>query len=109
LHESCGYASKGDNSRNSYRISHTQAQGKSKSVIDRLLRERLIDEADGSYAIRRLGALLLSKRLTDFQDLERKAARVVVYTGTSKLETRLDQVGGKGYATGCRERMPEFG
>lgn len=71
-----------------------------KSVIDRLLRERLIDEADGSYAIRRLGALLLSKRLADFQDLARKAARVVVYTGTSKLETRLDQVGGKGYATG---------
>ncbi len=71
-----------------------------KSVIDRLLRERLIDEADGSYAIRRLGALLLSKRLADFQDLARKAARVVVYTGTSKLETRLDQAGGKGYATG---------
>jgi len=71
-----------------------------KSVIDRLLRERLIDEADGSYAIRRLGALLLSKRLADFQDLARKAARVVVYTGTSKLETRLDQVGSKGYATG---------
>jgi len=71
-----------------------------KSVIDRLLRERLIDESDGSYAIRRLGALLISKRIADFQDLARKAARVVVYTGTSKLETRLDQVGGKGYATG---------
>jgi predicted HTH transcriptional regulator len=71
-----------------------------KSVIDRLLQERLIDEADESYAIRRLGALLIAKRLADFPDLARKAARVVVYSGTSKLETRLDQVGGKGYAAG---------
>ncbi len=69
-------------------------------VIDRLVRERLIDERDGIYAIRRLGALLLAKRLEDFPDLARKAARVVVYTGTSKLETRLDQTGGRGYAVG---------
>lgn len=69
-------------------------------VIDRLLRERLIDEAEGTYAIRRLGAVLLAKRLGDFPDLVRKVPRVVVYTGTSKLETRLDQTGSRGYAVG---------
>lgn len=69
-------------------------------VIDRLTRERLIDAANGIFAIRRLGALLLAKRLDDFPDLARKAARVVVYSGASKLETRLDQVGAKGYAVG---------
>ena len=69
-------------------------------VIDRLLRERLIDDMNGSYAIRRIGALLLAKRLEDFPDLKRKAPRVVVYPGTSKLETRLDQPGTKGYAVG---------
>jgi predicted HTH transcriptional regulator len=69
-------------------------------VIDRLMHERLIDAQRGTYAIRRLGALLLAKRLEDFPDLARKAARVVVYPGTSKLETRLDQTGGKGYAVG---------
>lgn len=69
-------------------------------VIDRLLYERLIDEINGRYAIRRLGAMLLAKRLDDFSDLVRKAPRVVVYTGTSKLETRLDQTGMKGYAVG---------
>jgi ATP-dependent DNA helicase RecG len=69
-------------------------------VLDRLLRERVIEDAGGSYAIRRLGALLLAKRLEDFPDLQRKAPRVVVYAGTSKLETRLDQVGSKGYAVG---------
>jgi len=44
--------------------------------------------------------LLLAKHLEDFPDLQRKAPRVVVYTGTSKLETRLDQSGIKGYAVG---------
>jgi predicted HTH transcriptional regulator len=69
-------------------------------VIDRLLLERLIDAIDGRYAIRRLGALLLAKTLDDFPDLARKAPRVVVYTGISKLETRLDQTSSKGYSVG---------
>jgi ATP-dependent DNA helicase RecG len=69
-------------------------------VIDRLMRERLVDELDGAYAIRRLGALLLARRLEDFPDLARKAPRVVVYVGNNKLETRLDQTGAKGYAVG---------
>jgi ATP-dependent DNA helicase RecG len=50
-------------------------------VIDKLLREGLIDEAGQGYAIRRLGALLLAKRLEDFPDVARRAARVVVYAG----------------------------
>ena len=69
-------------------------------VLDRLLSERLIDEINGRYAIRRRGGLLLAKRLADFSDLSRKAPRVVVYTGTSKLETRLDQPRMRGYAVG---------
>lgn len=69
-------------------------------VIERLIQERLVDESSGTLAIRRIGALLLAKRLTDFPDVSRKAARVVVYTGISKLNTRLDQVGSRGYAVG---------
>ena len=69
-------------------------------VIDRLVRERLVDEQAGAYAIRRLGALLLAKRLEDFPDISRRAPRVIVYSGTSKLETKLDQIGARGYAVG---------
>ncbi|MCB1942428.1 MAG: putative DNA binding domain-containing protein, partial [Candidatus Accumulibacter sp.] len=69
-------------------------------VMDRLLKERLIDSPDGSFSIRRICALLLAKRLADFEELARKAPRVVVYMGTSKVETKLDQVGTKGYAVG---------
>ncbi len=69
-------------------------------VLDRLQQERLVDIVGSKYAIRRLGALLLAKQLQDFPDISRKAPRVVVYTGTSKLETRIDQTGTKGYAVG---------
>jgi predicted HTH transcriptional regulator len=69
-------------------------------VIDRLRQERLVDEAAGVFAIRRLGALLLARRLGDFPDIARKAPRVVVYDGKSKLKTRLDQTGSRGYAVG---------
>lgn len=72
------------------------------AILDRLVRERLVIEQSGLFDLVRLGGLLLARQLEDFPDLRRKPPRVVVYTGTSKLETRLDQVGGKGYAVGFR-------
>jgi ATP-dependent DNA helicase RecG len=65
-------------------------------VLDRLARERLIDRADGGYVIRRIGGLLLAKRLDQFPDVAQKAPRVIVYSGTSKLQTRMDQTGKTG-------------
>src|SRR3989339_365882 len=69
-------------------------------VLDRLVQERLIDKQDAGYAIRRIGAILLAKRFEDFADISRKLPRVVVYSGTSKLQTKLDQPGTKGFAVG---------
>ena len=71
-----------------------------RGVLDRLTQECLVDKQDGTFAIRRLGALLLAKKLDAFPDISRKAPRVVVYSGTSKLQTKLDQPGTKGYAVG---------
>jgi predicted HTH transcriptional regulator len=72
-------------------------------VLDRLTADKLVDDDGGSYTIRRLGALLLARRLSDFPDLSRKAARVVVYSGPSKLQTKLDHVFDRGYAVGFQE------
>lgn len=70
-------------------------------VLEKLTQERLVDAVPGGFAIRRLAALLLAKRLDQFPtEIARKAPRVVVYTGTSKLETRIDQLGVRGYAVG---------
>jgi predicted HTH transcriptional regulator len=71
-------------------------------VLDRLTTAALVDRNGESYSIRRIGALLLAKRLEDFSDVSRKAPRVVVYNDSSKLDTKLDQIGVKGYAVGFR-------
>jgi ATP-dependent DNA helicase RecG len=70
------------------------------AVLDRLAAERLIDRQGPLFTIRRIAAILLAKKLADFPDLSRKAPRVIVYSGWSKLETRLDQPGTRGYAVG---------
>ncbi len=71
--------------------------------IERLVDERLIDEIDGSFAIRRMGAVLVAKDLGAFSDVERKAPRVVVYDGVSKLKTKMDSVITRGYAVGFQD------
>lgn len=76
-------------------------------VVDKLLQDRLIERVDGTLAIKRIGALLLAKQLNDFPDVSRKAPRVVIYTGASKLETRIDQTGQLGYAVGF-QRLVRF-
>jgi predicted HTH transcriptional regulator len=70
------------------------------TVIDQLRTERLLDPSPAGFAIRRMGALLLARRLTDFPDVARKAARIVVYSTNSKVQTKLDQTWESGYAAG---------
>jgi ATP-dependent DNA helicase RecG len=71
------------------------------AAISRLLDDRIIDRVSADrYMLRRIGALLLAYKLSEFQELQRKAPRVIVYTGKSKFDTKLTQVGAFGYAVG---------
>ena len=54
----------------------------------------------GKWNITNLGAVLFAKRLADFRTLTRKAVRVVLYKGESRVETIREQEGSKGYAAG---------
>lgn len=70
-------------------------------VIERLLDMRLISRGISGWNITNMTALLLAKRLEAFSDeLARKAPRVIVYEGTSKLITRVEAQGVRGYAVG---------
>ena len=69
-------------------------------VIERLVSERLITESVAGYQISNLAAMVLAKDLKSFDRVSRKAARVVSYEGDSKLQTKSDTVGSKGYAVG---------
>ena len=68
------------------------------AILDRLNREKLVIKDDTHYSITNLGAILFAKNLNDFEWLARKAVRLVVYDGNSKLQTIRDITGIKGYA-----------
>ncbi|SJM92476.1 ATP-binding protein [Crenothrix polyspora] len=62
--------------------------------------ELIIAEEAGKWNISNLGAILFAKKLTDFRTLKRKAVRVILYKGESRVQTIREQEGTKGYATG---------
>ena len=69
-------------------------------VIDKLMAERLITGQGGRYTISNLAAVTLAKNLRDFENVARKAPRVVAYKGNNKIQTVKDIEGSKGYAVG---------
>ena len=69
-------------------------------VIEKFLSEKFILKDKTNYKITKLGALLLAKNLDDFDEISRKAVRVIVYKGKNKVETEREQIGKRGYAFG---------
>lgn len=69
-------------------------------VIEKLISEKLTEKTDVGFNILNIGAILLAKNLKNFSHIQRKATRVIVYKGESKLETLSDLTGEKGYAVG---------
>lgn len=55
---------------------------------------------NGLYCITNLGAILLAKRLSDFNRISRKAMRIVQYLGTNKLNMLKEDIGNNGYVVG---------
>jgi ATP-dependent DNA helicase RecG len=70
------------------------------SVLDRLVSERLISQEGRGYSISNLCAVLFAKRLAEFEEVARKAPRVIVYSSKGKLNTIIDRFGTRGYAAG---------
>jgi ATP-dependent DNA helicase RecG len=68
-------------------------------VLEKFAEEGLIIKSKG-YSITKLGALLFAKQLKDFEAIERKSVRVIVYKGKNKVETEREQMGVRGYAIG---------
>lgn len=71
------------------------------TVLERLAEERLIARDVGErWNILNLGAVLLARKLDQFDDLARKALRVVQYDGNIRVKSKRIQEGSKGYAAG---------
>ncbi|MEH2235290.1 ATP-binding protein [Nostoc sp.] len=71
------------------------------AVLERLQSQDLIKQTAQGWTITNLAAILLAKKLDAFSlALARKAPRVVIYEGISKLKTRDDKTDNRGYAVG---------
>jgi len=70
------------------------------SIIEKLCSEKLIAKKGSKYNITNLGGLLFAKNLKEFEGLARKAVRVIVHEGKSRIRTIKDQTGSNGYAVG---------
>lgn len=69
-------------------------------VIEKFLSEKFIKKAGSKYHITNLGAILFTKDIKQFDKLQRKAVRIIVYKGKNRVYTEREQVGTYGYAVG---------
>ena len=70
-------------------------------ILEALSADKLIQKMDGGHwQITNLGAILFARKLQSFQHLGRKAVRLILYRGNSRVETIRELEGNKGYAVG---------
>jgi len=70
-------------------------------ILAALEKDELIRADDGgTWSITNLGGILFAKQLSEFSRLRRKAIRVIEYKGVTRVETKKEQEGTKGYASG---------
>jgi len=70
------------------------------AVLEKLEAEKFIKLVSGKYHITNLGGILFAKDMDEFDQLSRKASRVIVYKGKNRILTEREQTGKKGYAVG---------
>lgn len=76
-------------------------------IVEQLIAHGLVRRAPDGFVVLRLGALVLARDLSQFPETARRAPRILVYKGDSKLETKLDRTWSSGYAVDFG-RLVEF-
>ncbi|MFT3859728.1 ATP-binding protein [Micropruina sp.] len=84
-----------------FRLHKTPLPESRSGIIETLEADRLIRHTvEDQWQITNGGALLYAKDLGDFPKLARKAPRVIHYEGKSRIRTKKEQIGQRGYAAG---------
>jgi len=71
-----------------------------KGIFNRLITDRIIEPTGSHFRITNLGGILFAKDLEQFEQLARKAIRIVIYQGNNRVKTKKEQIGKRGYAAG---------
>jgi ATP-dependent DNA helicase RecG len=85
-----------------YNLLETPYPKTREGVLEKFINEKLIrsKKKDTVFEITNLGAVLFARDLRNFESVERKAPRIIVYTGKNKLSTRSDVSLNKGFVVG---------
>lgn len=84
-----------------FRLEGRRLPDSKKGIVQALKNEEFINEFNKSnWNILNLGAILFCRDIDEFRDIKRKAVRVIVYKGNSRIDAVKEQVGKRGYATG---------
>ena len=67
------------------------------AILEKLAEEKIIIKRQSCYDITNLGGILFATNLNNFDNLSRKAVRVVFYKGASRIDAIREQVGAKGF------------
>ncbi len=96
-----------------FRMMQLPSTETSEATLERLALEKIIHKVGSSWDITCLGAILFARDLRQFPSIERKAVRVISYSGNSRLQTEWEQEYRQGYACGfealiqhVHERLP---
>ena len=78
------------------------------NILDSLRLDGLIRRSDaGGWDITNLGAILLARRLSDFQSLRHKSVRIIKYDGIGRSHAERDWFCEQGYAAGFQRIMDQ--
>ena len=69
-------------------------------ILDGLLSEKMIKRDGIKFRVTNLGAILFATDIERFDNLKRKSVRVGQYQSNDRLQTKKEQSGKKGYASG---------
>ncbi len=70
-------------------------------IIDKLSQEKIIKpQAANLYSISNIGAVLFAKDIEKFENIARKAIRLIFYEGNDRFKTKREINGKRGYAVG---------
>ena len=89
---------------NYFRLTNQKLPANKSNILDKLTEEKIIIKTKrGFYDITNLGGILFAKDLTKFENISRKAIRVIIYKGIDKLKAVKEFVSKKGYAVGFED------
>jgi ATP-dependent DNA helicase RecG len=77
------------------------------AILERLSKEGFIKHRNKKYQITNLGALMLAKDLQEFDDLYRRAIRVIIYENKNKITALKERTFESGYAV-CFAQIMDY-